>query len=101
MKKKYESPNFDFQEMKLMERVADVCWGTGGIWVDGNRNGSIDTDELFNLVGGGQGCGNKQTIADVLSKINEKYDNKFTPDDVKQNIKVTNDSVIKPIPNPS
>lgn len=25
---KYETPNFDFQDMKLGENIADKCWGT-------------------------------------------------------------------------
>ena len=33
-KKSYESPEFGFQEMKLMERVAEKCWGHGYAWVD-------------------------------------------------------------------
>lgn len=41
-KMKYEKPNFKFEEMRLMERIADKCWGYEYAFVDGNMNGVIE-----------------------------------------------------------
>lgn len=39
--KRYESPKFEFQEMKLTEQVADTCWGYKYGWYD------VDGDKVF------------------------------------------------------
>lgn len=43
---KYKKPVFDFQEMQIMEKVADVCWGQSHhAYFDADRDGKIDADE--------------------------------------------------------
>ena len=49
----YEKPVFQFQELKLMERVADTCWGAGSAWYDKNGNHAIEPDEIVELPGSG------------------------------------------------
>lgn len=52
-KGKYESPKFDFQEMKLMERVADQCWGQAHwAWFDADKDGVVDDDEKYSWTQG-------------------------------------------------
>lgn len=50
-KMKYKKPVFDFQEMQIMEKVADVCWGQAHhAYFDADRNGKIDANEqCFNV----------------------------------------------------
>lgn len=57
--KRYESPKVYFQQMKLLERVADTCWGYAYAWYDVDGNGKIEGAEKVNLsqLGLGQsGC---------------------------------------------
>lgn len=50
---KYESPKFDFKEMRLLERVADVCWGKSHrAWFDADRDGIRDPNEKIFEVSG-------------------------------------------------
>lgn len=44
-KMRYESPEFNFQEMQLMETVADTCWGYKYGWYDIDRDGEEDPNE--------------------------------------------------------
>lgn len=55
MKKRYESPRMNFEEIRLFERIADVCWGTAGIWLDSNGDHSI-TDGVDIEISTGGGC---------------------------------------------
>ena len=52
-KRMYEKPVFQFQELKLMERVADTCWGAGHAWYDKNGNEAIEPEEIVELPGNG------------------------------------------------
>ena len=52
----YESPRADFQEMKLLERVADTCWGYAYAWCDADKNGVIEGPERIDLVELGLGA---------------------------------------------
>lgn len=45
----YESPKFEFQELKLAERVADTCWGYAYAWYDADQDGTIDGGEKVEL----------------------------------------------------
>lgn len=45
----YESPKFEFEELRLSERVAAVCWGYAYAWYDADKDGSIDGKELVKL----------------------------------------------------
>lgn len=70
----YKSPKVDFQEMKLLERVADTCWGYAYAWCDVDKNGVIEGAERIDLVDlglGSNGCqGNaaKNALKDYFSK---------------------------------
>ncbi len=44
---KYERPKFEFQELQLLERVADTCWGYKEAWYDFNGNGTKDPSEII------------------------------------------------------
>lgn len=46
---KYESPRFEFEEMRLMERVADTCWGYAYAWFDADGDKYIDEHEKVKL----------------------------------------------------
>lgn len=70
----YQSPVFNFQELRLMERVAERCWGTSETWYDGNGDGDFtDSGDVFisldELGLGKHGC-KGQNAANAL---NEKY----------------------------
>ena len=71
--KKYESPKVDFQQMKLLERVADTCWGYAYAWYDADGNGKIEGKEKVNLskIGlGTNGCQGK-SARDALKNYYE------------------------------
>ena len=44
-KHEYEAPKFEFQELQLVERVANVCWGAKYVWYDWNDNGIQDSND--------------------------------------------------------
>lgn len=71
MTNNYESPEFIFQEMRILERVADTCWGYAYAWFDGNNNGTIDEFERVDLESLGlkkNGC-QGSTAREELRKI--------------------------------
>ena len=47
--KRYESPKVYFQQMKLLERVADTCWGYAYAWYDADGNGKIEGGHKVSL----------------------------------------------------
>ena len=69
-KKRYESPEFRFQELFLFEGVADVCWGYHQadlyIFYDADHDDTYDTGETVIFQhhfvpsegGNGNGCSN-------------------------------------------
>ena len=61
---KYESPKFSFQELKLLERVADTCFGNGVIWLDLDGNGKGGANEPQIPIGG---CGGQ----DAANQLNQ------------------------------
>ncbi len=58
---KYENPKFSFQELKLLERVADTCFGNGVIWLDldGNGKGGANEPQIPMVGCGGQDAANQ------------------------------------------
>ena len=70
-KRMYEKPVFQFQELKLMERVADTCWGAGKVWKDKNGNGVVDPDEVVEL--SGNGCSKYE---DIFSSVFDEFPDK-------------------------
>ena len=54
-KHEYEAPKFAFQELQLVERVANECWGAKLVWYDTNGDKNYDTNEpVFTTE---KGCG--------------------------------------------
>lgn len=90
--KNYESPKFEFQEMLLLERVADVCWGQAHYaWYDANQNGEFDEgDQQFYIQG--------SSCNDARLDLEQKLLNAGLPfdsaKDTKENI---NSPLVKPI----
>lgn len=69
--KAYESPRFDFQELKLFERVADTCWGTASIWLDTNGDSRITNVDINIATGGGcQGSWSADTLSGEIAEFN-------------------------------
>lgn len=66
-KMEYESPRFVFQELQLMERVADRCWGCKYAWYDADSDGVIDDTEMHYPSGDKKnGCGPLSQALEVL-----------------------------------
>lgn len=66
-KEKYECPEFDFQEMRLTERVADTCWGYKKAWWDEDKDNAIDDgEEIIDL---GVYDGNCAAVEDALKNF--------------------------------
>lgn len=86
---KYESPKFDFQELRLMERVADTCWGFHYGWYDPDGTGPLPAERI-DLAAFGS-C--KSVEDELVAYINGRYGANITGDDVKTN---THNSVVTP-----
>lgn len=91
-KMKYESPKFDFQEMKLAERVADKCWGAQYCWVDHDGDPSTPSKEWeiykSETTNGCEG-NDPKSVAERLALAKEKFpeiSDKLKEGDVKVNI---------------
>lgn len=67
--REYESPKFDFQELKLFERVADTCWGTASIWLDTNGDSIISNIDIQLSTGGG--CKGNESAGNINNAIGE------------------------------
>lgn len=79
----YESPKFSFQEMKLLEKVADVCWGKSHhAWYDENKNGKWDAGEKDFYVEGSS-C---SEAGDLLAAKLKELGITFSPKDVAENV---------------
>lgn len=90
---KYESPKFIFQELKLVERVADTCWGFHYGWFDADSDGAIDPGEKIDLARMGS-CNSVEKGLDEYLKKN--YPGlSYTNSQIKTN--VNDKSLIKPI----
>lgn len=67
--REYESPKFDFQELKLFERVADTCWGTASIWLDTNGDSIISNIDIQLATGGG--CKGNESAGKINNAIKD------------------------------
>lgn len=67
--REYESPKFDFQELKLFERVADTCWGTASIWLDTNGDSIISNIDIQLATGGG--CKGSESALNINNAIKD------------------------------
>lgn len=86
--REYESPKFDFQELKLFERVADTCWGTASIWLDTNGDNIISNIDIQLATGGGcKGNDSAININNAIGQFNDianAYNNNKDLDAVAQ-----------------
>lgn len=93
--RRYESPKVDFQEMKLLERVADTCWGYAYAWYDADGDKSIDEGEKIDLsrlglgANGCQGNAAENALVNYFNGIVTDPNRKITTNDVKVNTKST------------
>ena len=61
----YESPKFEFEELRLAERVASKCWGTNYAWYDVDGDKVIDDNDIVLDIGkilGSNGCKGSNAI---------------------------------------
>lgn len=73
--REYESPKFEFQELKLFERVAETCWGTASIWLDTNGDSIISNIDIQLSTGGGcQGNASATAINNAIAEFNRIVD---------------------------
>lgn len=78
-KTNYESPNFDFHEMRLMERVADVCWGgkPHTAYYDYNHDGFISPGDI-KIELSGDNCNQTQiNLENWLNNATDENGNKL------------------------
>ncbi|WP_178552448.1 hypothetical protein [Frisingicoccus sp.] len=91
-KKSYESPEFGFQEMRLLERVADVCWGKSHhAWYDQDGDGTMDAGEQEFYIQGNSCNDARLNLEAQLNAAGLPFDSKK---DTKENV---NSSLIIPI----
>lgn len=67
----YESPKFEFEELRLAERVASKCWGTNYAWYDVDGDKVIDDNDIVLDIGkilGSNGCKGSNAI-EAINKI--------------------------------
>lgn len=92
---KYESPVFDFQELKLMERVANECWGKSVMFYDLDGNGNpynnpedSDNDGMYDRgdvrldlrdIFGSNGCNGSNAATAINKYVREHYENNNVP----------------------
>lgn len=84
----YESPKFEFEELRLSERVADKCWGYAYAWYDADGNGSIDGGEKVKLSDIGlkeNGCQGNAARTELQDYFWDTFKVKLTTDDVSTN----------------
>lgn len=89
-KLRYESPKFEFQEMRLMERVADTCWGYAYAWYDADRDGVIDGKEKVQLSDLGlnaTGCQGSVAVEQLKGYFYENFGVRLSDKDVSTNTK--------------
>lgn len=70
---KYETPNFDFNEMKLTENIAATCWGYAYAWYDADSDGKIDYDTGEKVILGDIGLGENGCQGDSARKALINY----------------------------
>ena len=86
----YESPKVDFKKMKLIERVADTCWGYAYAWYDADKDGTIDNGEkvyLKDLGMNDNGCQGAAARESLKKYFNGKFGVSLNDSDVSTNTK--------------
>lgn len=91
--KKYEKPRFEFQEMRLMERVAEKCWGHGYAFIDDDLNPSTPPAQYYFVDNGGCEGNADIDLQDRLDQLFSRFPELIGAnppvalDDVKTNVK--------------
>lgn len=88
----YESPKFAFEELRLMEQVADTCWGYAYAWYDADGDHTIDGGEKVSLdtLGlGSRGCQGESARNALIGYYSEEFNIKLKESDVATNTKST------------
>lgn len=88
----YESPKFAFEELRLMEQVADTCWGYAYAWYDADGDRTIDGGEKVSLdtLGlGSRGCQGAAARKELIDYYSRKFNIKLDESDVATNTKST------------
>lgn len=86
----YESPKFAFEELRLMEQVADTCWGYAYAWYDADGDHTIDGREKVSLdtLGlGSRGCQGESARNALIGYYSEEFNIKLKESDVATNTK--------------
>ena len=86
----YESPKFAFEELRLMEQVADTCWGYAYAWYDADGDHTIDGGEKVSLDSlglGSSGCQGAAAEAVLVDYFYKEFGVTLEEDDVKVNTK--------------
>lgn len=90
---RYESPKFEFQELRLAERVANTCWGYAYAWYDVDKDGKIDDNgekvELVKLGLGANGCQGSSAEAALKKHYKDAFGIELSDEAVKVNTKST------------
>ena len=90
---KYESPKFDFQELRLAERVANTCWGYAYAWYDADQDGTIHDNgekvELEKIGLGAHGCQGTAAEAALKKYYKDTFGIELSDEAVKVNTKST------------
>lgn len=89
---RYESPKFEFQEMRLFERVANKCWGYAYAWYDADKDGAIDGSEkveLSTLGLGNTGCQGKDARESLKKYFKDNFGVTLSDNDVSTNTEST------------
>lgn len=87
----YESPKFEFQEMKLTENIADTCWGYKYGWYDVDGDGVHDaTEEQIHL----EQWGSCNDVAVGLIEYLAQYDISVSRKEVGEN---SHSAIVRPI----
>lgn len=75
-KMQYKKPEFDFQEIQLMEKVADVCWGKSHYaYFDENGDGIPNGNEPLLAIEKGNSCNDaKLKLIEKLKQAGYIYD---------------------------
>lgn len=87
---RYESPKFDFQELRLVERVAKKCWGYAYAWYDADKDDTIDEKEKVRLVDIGlkpDGCQGDGAREELKNYFLQAFGVVLTDQDVSTNTK--------------
>lgn len=97
MKMEYESPEFNFQKLQLLERVAAKCWGYAYAWYDADSDGVIDDKEKVQLSTIGldeNGCQGDGARTELTDYFKDNFGIELSKDDVSTNVNTKFSSLV-------